>query len=164
MYMYHKNLKNENKTQENIHSFLKPEMNIFGVIKGYASVFNVTDGHRDQVSKGAFQKTLRAWKIMGGAPKMLWQHSQREPIGVWKTLHEDERGLYVEGQLLLNVRQGREAYELIKYGALEGLSIGYRLIKGSVDPIRKIRILKDIDLLEISLVTFPSNSLARVGI
>ena len=162
--MYHKDIQNGNRSQTFHKLLCESQMDTFGRIKGYASVFNVTDGHRDQVARGAFQKTLRAWRLMSGAPKMLWQHSQREPIGVWKIFVEDDRGLYVEGQLLLSVRQGREAYELIKHGALEGLSIGYRVVQSVHDPLRKVRVLKDIDLLEISLVTFPSNTLARVRV
>ena len=135
-----------------------------GGISGYASVFNVTDGQRDQVACGAFTKTLRAWRQMGRAPRMLWQHSSKDPIGVWDVLREDDRGLYVEGHLVLSIQQGFEAYELIRKGALEGLSIGFRVVSAAVDSTRKIRILKDIDLLEISLVTFPSNLLARISI
>ncbi|MEB3702081.1 HK97 family phage prohead protease [Candidatus Bealeia paramacronuclearis] len=158
--MYHKI-----QGKENISAAMSAgKLSETGFISGYASVFGVLDGHRDQVERGAFDKTLRSWKLMGRAPKMLWQHSPLKPIGVWTRLCEDARGLYVEGQLLLNVQQGREAYELIKHGALEGLSIGFRTIAASIDQGRKIRVLKDIDLLEVSLVTFASNTAARVGI
>src|SRR5579872_5731951 len=94
-----------------------------GTLKGYASFFHVVDQQQDQVAPGAFKKTLRAWRLVGKMPKMLWQHNPLQPIGVWTHLHEDKEGLYVEGRLALGVRQADEAYLLLKAGVLEGLSI-----------------------------------------
>lgn len=133
-----------------------------GIIKGYASFFDVADSHNDKVVKGAFAKTLHAWKIMGKMPKMLWQHDARRPIGVWTHLSENTKGLYVEGQLALGVKQADEAYLLLKEGVLEGLSIGFRPIKTLRDKNTPTRLLIDIDLIEISLVTFGANTRAIV--
>lgn len=95
---------------------------------------------------------------------MLWQHNPKQPIGVWRHLHEDEKGLYVEGRLALGVAQADEAYLLLKEGAIDGLSIGFRTIKAQHDRGRKSRLLLEIDLIEISLVTFGANTKARVSI
>src|SRR2546426_386258 len=91
-----------------------------GMISGYASYFDVIDRQRDRVAKGAFTKTIRAWRLLGKMPKMLWQHDSKQPIGIWTRLQEDTQGLYVEGQLTLGVAKADEAYLLLKEGALEG--------------------------------------------
>ena len=95
-------------------------------------------------------------------PKMLWQHDPKHPIGIWTYLSEDKRGLYAEGRLALGVRQADEAYLLLKEGILENLSIGFRTVKAVRDKTTKGRLLLDIDLIEISLVTFGANSRALV--
>jgi len=141
---------------------ISPENLDEGIIKGYASIFGHKDHHNDVVVKGAFEKTLRAWKLHGKWPKMLWQHDTKKPIGVWNLLKEDERGLYVEGQLNLKTQQGGEAFELLKQGAIEGLSIGFRTLKARESKGNRGRDILDLDLLEISLVTFPSNTRAQV--
>ncbi|MBY0293177.1 MAG: HK97 family phage prohead protease [Alphaproteobacteria bacterium] len=133
-----------------------------GIIIGYASFFNVIDQQRDQIAKGAFAKTLKTWYLSGKFPKMLWQHDLTQPIGVWTHLREDAKGLYAKGRLALGVAKADEAYLLLKEGALEGLSIGFRTRQAQQDKDRKARILLDIDLVEISLVTFGSNPQARV--
>ena len=88
---------------------------------------------------------------------MLWQHDPKQPIGVWTRLQEDTQGLYVEGRLTLGVTKADEAYLLLKEGALESLSIGFRTIEALQDKERKARLLLNIDLIEISLVTFGAN-------
>ena len=133
-----------------------------GIIAGYASFFDLTDQQQDRVVKGAFSKTLRAWRQLGKMPKMLWQHDPKRPIGVWTRLYEDERGLYGEGHLTLGVAQADEAYLLLKHGAIDGLSIGFRALKATRDKTSNARLLLDIDLLEISLVTFCANARATV--
>ncbi len=133
-----------------------------GLIAGYASFFNVVDQQRDQIAKGAFTKTLRAWQLAKKMPKMLWQHDPKQPIGVWTHLQEDAQGLYVEGRLTLGVSKADEAYLLLKEGALEGLSIGFRTLQACHDKHRKARLLLDIDLIEISLVTFGANAQATI--
>lgn len=135
-----------------------------GKIAGYASIFDVVDHQRDWIAKGAFTKTLRAWKLSGKTPKMLWQHNPKQPIGVWTYLQEDKSGLYVEGRLIQGVPQADEAYLLMKEGALDGLSIGFRTLKAIQDKERKARVLLDIDLVEISLVTFSANARASVAV
>lgn len=133
-----------------------------GIISGYASFFNVTDQQQDLVAQGAFTKTLRAWRLLGKMPTMLWQHDPKHPIGVWTYLSENKRGLYVEGRLALGVRQADEAYLLLKEGILESLSIGFRTVKAVRDKKTNARLLLDIDLIEISLVTFGANARALV--
>lgn len=133
-----------------------------GVFAGYASVFHVVDGQKDVILPGAFRKTLakRAHRQQAEV-KLLWQHAPQEPVGVFTDIREDAVGLYVEGRLLLEVQRAREAYALLKSGALEGLSIGFRVVDYEIgaDGVRHI---KEVELLEISLVTFPANQSAKV--
>ena len=134
-----------------------------GAFTGYASVFGNEDLWGDIVVAGAFSKSIAEKK-----PAMLWQHNSDEPIGVWAVIKEDEKGLYVEGQLLIDgVAKAKEAYELLVAKAISGLSIGYRAVswewRKKDDSKDEVRLLKEIDLWEISLVTFPANTEARVG-
>lgn len=124
-----------------------------GAFEGYASVFDVVDGFDDRVAPGAFAASL-ARKHGGQGVKMLWQHDAAEPIGAWDSIVEDEHGLYVRGRLLLSVRRGAEAYALLKAGAMDGLSIGYSTVEAVIDPVTRARRLTEIELWEISLVTF----------
>ena len=133
-----------------------------GFFCGYASVFNVTDHHQEIVASKAFSLSLNRWKEKGRLPKMLWQHDQRKPIGVWEEIYEDEHGLYVKGRLLLDLQAGRDAYALMKAGVIDSMSIGFRPIKAARDSGKKARILTEVDLLEISLVTFAANPEAKV--
>lgn len=132
-----------------------------GRFAGYASVFGVVDGDRDIVQRGAFEGALHARK---GNIKLLWQHQPDQPIGLIERIFEDARGLYVEGQLALNIARGREAYHLLKSGSVTGLSIGYIPVRFRRDPVTGIRTLEAVDLLEISLVTFPANAAAQVTV
>lgn len=134
-----------------------------GAFTGYASVFGNEDLWGDIVVAGAFSKSIAEKK-----PAMLWQHNSDEPIGIWAVIKEDEKGLYVEGQLLIDgVAKAKEAYELLAAKAISGLSIGYRAVswewRKKDDSNDEVRLLKEIDLWEISLVTFPANTEARVG-
>lgn len=133
-----------------------------GTFFGYASVFDAVDSHNESVTPGAFRATLAAWSRKDGAPAMLWMHDPTTPIGVWIGMAEDQRGLAVHGRLALGTQKGREAYELMKMKALTGLSIGYRVRGSRIDVKRRIRLLTEVDLFEVSLVTFPSNDKARV--
>ncbi len=128
-----------------------------GVFEGYASVFNVIDDMQDVILPGAFQGNVTK-KI-----KLLWQHNQDMPIGKILHLYEDNNGLYVKAQLILDIQQGREAYSLLKSDVVNGLSIGYVVKSHSTDSKTGIRRVEKIDLWEISLVTFPANSFAIVG-
>ena len=131
------------------------------VIEGYASVFSQTDQGGDIVQKGAFGKSLNSLAQKKQSVKMLWQHDQSQPIGVWDDVIEDNNGLFVRGRLLPSVKKAQEAAELIKAGALDGLSIGYKTIKSSKSSDGN-RLLIELDLWEVSLVTFPMLDSARV--
>ena len=133
-----------------------------GVFSGYASVFNAVDQQNEIVAPGAFTRTLRLAAQQNRTPAMLWMHDPTIPIGLWQSIREDASGLAVEGRLALRTQKGADAYELLKMGALTGLSIGYRVVASRVDAKKKARILTDVDLFEISLVTFPANEAARV--
>lgn len=133
-----------------------------GVFWGYAALFNgAPDAYGDVVAPGAFARTLAEHKAAGTAPLMLWQHDLRSPLGVWIDLREDDRGLAVKGQLVLAAAGGREAHALLKAGALDGLSIGFRA-RGFTRRPGGGRLLTDLDLVEISLVSLPAGARARV--
>ena len=134
-----------------------------GTFEGYGSIFNITDRGGDIVVPGAFTETLAAQKAAGRLPAMLWQHRQAEPIGVYTSMEEDAVGLKVKGQLALMTARGADAYELMKMGALSGMSIGYRSRDDSYDRVTGVRSLKKVDLVELSLVTFPMNDASRVS-
>jgi HK97 family phage prohead protease len=131
-----------------------------GKFSGYASVFNYKDHQGDVVLKGAFEKSLQTCRHENQWPKMLWQHDSASPIGFWTDIYEDHYGLFVKGQLLLDVQKGREAYSLLKKGVIDGLSIGFRLEKASRGT--QGRLIHQVDLQEISLVTFAANEQAKV--
>ena len=132
------------------------------VIEGYASIFGRADGGGDVVVSGAYEASLTRLGERGARVKMLWQHDPAQPIGVWDEVREDERGLWVRGRLLADVARGREAAALVGAGAIDGLSIGYRTIKAVRDKEGRRR-LEEIELWEVSLVTFPMLAEARVG-
>jgi len=133
-----------------------------GSFEGYASVFEHLDDQGDRVIKGAFMDSLQHWWHSGQAPKMLWQHDPRQPIGLWESLEEDGHGLRVKGRLLLDVQRGREAYTLMKAGVLDSLSIGYRVLEARPGHKAGERLLSKLELHEISLVTFPANAQAKI--
>lgn len=136
-----------------------------GIFKGYGSTFGgKPDAHGDVVMPGAFSSTLEAGGHNGTGVAMLWQHRSDEPIGTWLELAEDKKGLKVVGQLIREVPTGDKAYHLLKKKALNGLSIGYDAIIKEYDDKKKIRYLKEIDLWEISLVTFSANTRARITV
>lgn len=127
-----------------------------GQIEGYASTFGNIDSVGDVVVAGAFKKSLRK-----RVPKMFWQHDARQIPGVWETAKEDDSGLYVKGRFV-DTALGKEARILAKEGAVDGISIGYAIVTHEYDNKKNIRYLKEVDLFEASLVTFPSNEKARV--
>ncbi|WP_299818565.1 HK97 family phage prohead protease [uncultured Jannaschia sp.] len=131
-------------------------------IAGYASWFGIEDNGRDIVDHGAYCDSLARSSAEGRSIKMLWQHDPVQVIGVWDEVWEDARGLYVKGRLLPGVARAREAAELIEAGALDGLSIGYTVRRAMKDDQGR-RHLKELELWEVSLVTFPMLSNARVG-
>lgn len=135
-----------------------------GLFEGYASVFHVTDSVRDRIAPGAFKASLDAHRREGRLPPLLWQHDTKQPIGAWRDMYEDEHGLYVRGALFVDdIAVAREAYKLMKENVVTGLSIGYRAKKSYRDPKSGDRVLTEIDLLEVSMVTFPANDYARIS-
>ncbi|WP_127105577.1 HK97 family phage prohead protease [Pararhodobacter zhoushanensis] len=132
------------------------------VIAGYASVFGVRDRGGDVVMPGAYAASLARIKAASGRVRMLWQHDQGQPIGVWDEVVEDAHGLRVKGRLLNEVEKGREAAALMAAGAVDGLSIGYRTIRAEKLPDGGRKLI-ELELWEVSLVTFPMLPDARVS-
>ena len=133
-----------------------------GMFSGYGSIFNNKDLGNDVMMEGAFAKSIASKGARG--VKLLYQHKADEPIGVFDEIIEDRKGLKVKGRLAMGTQKGKEVYELMKMGAIDGLSIGYRVSpKGAhYDEKGKRRMLKEVDLMEISAVTFPMNPRARI--
>jgi len=131
-----------------------------GEFCGYASLFGKVDLARDAVERGAFAKAIAT---RGASQiRMLFQHDPNQPIGQWLTLAEDARGLFVRGRLATGVSKAREVLELMREGALDGLSIGFRTVRARSEPGTGIRRILEADLWEISVVTFPMLAGARV--
>jgi HK97 family phage prohead protease len=133
-----------------------------GTFTGRASIFgDPPDRYGDVIAPGAFARSLEEHRAAGTAPLMLWQHRTDEPIGTWMSLRETRSALEVEGRLVLETQRGAEAYALMKAGALNGLSIGFITRKSEA---RKGggRVLKDLELVEVSLVSVPAAARARV--
>lgn len=131
-----------------------------GIFTGYGSIFGNVDSYGEKVVAGAFGESLAKHRQEGTKPLMLWQHNANEPIGVWDDLAEDGKGLKGTGRFVMETSKGREVHALLKAGAIRGLSIGYREIEA--EPDGNIRLLKKLDLMEISVVSFPANRRARV--
>ena len=142
-----------------------------GSFEGYGAVFGNVDSYGDVIVKGAFRDSLREWKKLKKLPPMLAQHGglglsddDGIPVGKWTALEEDETGLKVEGRLInLDTDRGKRLYGAMREGVLDGLSIGYRVKRFTVGtkPDEPRRKLEQIDLREISIVTFPANERAR---
>jgi len=124
---------------------------------GYASVFNGVDAYGDRIAPGAYARTLKA---RDRAVQMRWNHFG-PVIGKWKAIREDAKGLYVEGELTPGHSKAEDAYALLKHGAVSGLSIGYSVKAYEED--EDVRVLKDIELYEISVVEEPADNAARVS-
>lgn len=153
--------------------FKSSDISEAGIFSGYGAVFGNIDAYGDVIAPGAFKSTLESYHKAGKYPPMLLQHgglgardNDGLPIGVWTAMAEDNEGLKVEGKLVgMETEVVKRVYSLMKEGALDGLSIGYRAKEFSLgakvgDPRR---MLKGVDLVEVSVVTFPANSKARVG-
>ena len=132
-----------------------------GVFDGYASLFGLADLGNDTVVPGAFAASIARRGVRG--VRMLWQHDPGEPIGRWLSIEEDARGLRVRGKLNLAVARAREIHALMKEGAVDGLSIGFRVERARHDRAAGLRRLERLDLWEISVVTFPMLPGARVS-
>lgn len=137
------------------------EVEADGSFSGYASLFGEADLSRDVVMPGAFVKSLRRRGARG--VRMLFQHDPAAPIGVWREIREDARGLFVRGRLTPEVARAREVLALMRAGAIDGLSIGFRTVRGRTDAKTGVRRLLEVDLWEISVVTFPLLPAARVS-
>jgi len=140
------------------HQFELKALGDDGTFEGYGSIFGNVDSYGDIVVKGAFEKTLKERKNV----KLLWQHDTREPIGVFTEMFEDTTGLVVKGQIAMDVQKGKEAYALLKMGAIDGLSIGYKTIRSKIDKKSNSRLLTELKLFEVSVVTFPANEVSTV--
>lgn len=129
-----------------------------GFFSGYLAVFNNIDSHGDVIRKGAFLKTIEEWNSKGKYPAIFWNHDPDEPIGVFTLMREDDKGLYVEGRLLISdIVRAKSTYALMKVKAIDGMSIGYITIQATHDPQTMIRELLELELVEGSIVAFPSN-------
>lgn len=140
-----------------------------GIFEGYASLFNTIDMGKDSVAPGAFKKHLgqQSYNRRGSGKgphfvKMLYQHNPSEPIGIWEEIKEDHKGLYVKGRLLPEICRAREVLILMQRGAIDGLSIGYKTIRSRPINRGSVRELLEVELYEISVVTFPMHPEARV--
>ena len=135
-----------------------------GTVSGYASIFNQPDQSGDVVLPGAFHRSLEALVRAGRRVKFLWQHNPAKPIGVWERVAEDAAGLHVAGEIVAGIAQGAEALALLRAGAIEGLSIGYRTVRATENRETGGRNLVELDLWEVSLVTFPMLPAARASL
>jgi len=148
------------KATENFHvcEFKQESINDDGTFSGYASVFDNIDLDGDVIERGAFRKSLETGKKI----RLLSQHDRKEVLGVITNAFEDERGLFVEGKLTLEVQKAREMRALLKDGAIDSFSIGFAIKEDTYDRDNNVRIIKQIDLFEVSFVTFPANPAANV--
>lgn len=128
------------------------------VIEGYASRFAQRDLNDDVVARGAFRDTLRRSGARG--VRMLYQHQPKSVIGVWDEVIEDEAGLYVRGRVLSESPEARMVAALLRAGAIDGLSIGFRTVRSRREG--RLRVLSQVDLWEVSVVTFPMLTTARI--
>lgn len=131
-----------------------------GVISGYAATWGRPDSFGDIWIKGAFAASLEQHRANGTRPLMLWAHDPTNPIGVWESFTEDNTGLKVEGRLVLDATAGRDAFALLKAGAVDGLSVGFRTVKAAT--IKGGRRVEAVELIEVSLVARPAQGAARV--
>lgn len=153
--------------------FAEADVKANGEFAGYGAVFGNVDSYGDVIQEGAFSATLADWKAGGKLPPMLLQHggmgvanTDQLPIGKWTKMTEDSRGLYAEGKLInLDTELGRTVYGALKEGVLDGLSIGFRAKEFALrsKPEDPRRTLKAVDLVELSVVTFPANGKARIS-
>lgn len=135
---------------------------VVGSFTGYASTFGgEPDAHGDVIAPGAFAASLAKHAAAGTRPALLWQHDQTNPVGVWESFTEDAQGLLSAGRLTLDVPQAKAAHALAKDGAL-ALSIGYTVPAGGAELVSGARLLKQIDLVEVSLVAIAANPNSRI--
>ena len=134
-----------------------------GLFSGYASVFDNVDSYGDIVRKGAFVESIGEWESKGKMPPILWNHDPSDPIGIYTKMQEDDKGLYVEGKLLIDdVPRARQTHALMKAGVIDGLSIGYRVKEYLYNVDEEVTDLIKLSLREVSIVTFPANPETRI--
>ena len=153
--------------------FSPDEVTTKGEFAGYGAIFGNIDAYGDTIAQGAFADTLKEWRKRDKLPPMLLQHggagftdNDGIPIGKWTTMREDDKGLYAEGKLInMDTERGKTIYGALSEGVLDGLSIGYRPKEFTLrtKPEDPRRTLKSIDLIELSIVTFPANASARIA-
>lgn len=156
--------KSMNTIEHKSFAFEVKELDSDGRIEGYGSIFGNVDLGGDIVMPGAFAKSCDQMRQSGRKLKMLWQHDPTQPIGVWDTAAEDSKGLRVQGRILSEVARGKEAIALLKAGAISGLSMGYKTTDADYRDTERgtLREIKEAELWETSLVTFPMNPEATV--
>ena len=130
-----------------------------GAYSGYAAVTGNTDLGGDIILKGAFSEWLE--KADTSRVRVLWQHDWNNPIGKTLSMREDDNGLAVDGELLLDIQKAQETRTLVKNNAIDGLSIGFRIDDFSYD--NDTRIIKKLSVIEYSFVTFAMNPNALVN-
>ena len=136
-----------------------------GTIYGYGSKFGLVDSYGESVQKGAFRKSLAAWRKSKRPIPMLWQHDSQQPIGAWHEFEEDETGLLLKGLIATDTSKGSDAWRLVKAQAVGGLSIGYKEVRADPftwEPTETPRRLLELDLREVSVVTFPALKEAQI--
>lgn len=134
-----------------------------GLFSGYASVFDNVDSYGDIVRKGAFVESIGEWESKGKMPPILWNHDPSDPIGIYTKMQEDDKGLYVEGKLLIDdVPRAKQTHALMKAGVIDGLSIGYRVKEYLYNVDEEVTDLIKLSLREVSIVTFPANPETRI--
>ena len=132
-----------------------------GLFHGYASTYEV-DRHKDQIMPGAFARSLSGWRKQGAWPFLLWYHRADQPLGHWCTMREDRRGLFVQGQLMLNLARAQEVYTLMHKGVVRGLSIGFEPMVFRLCERIGVRKIYQVHLVEVSVVTMPANTSAQI--
>jgi HK97 family phage prohead protease len=135
----------------------KFEPNKPGIFSGYASTFNGVDAYGDTIVPGAYKKTI---KKRARPVRMRWNHFG-PIIGIWPSMEEDDKGLFVTGELTPDHSVAQNVYASMKHGAVDGLSIGYRAVKIE-DHGNGTRTLKEIELIEISIVEEPADLGAKI--
>ena len=134
-----------------------------GLFSGYASVFDNVDSYGDIVRKGAFVESISEWEAKGKMPPILWNHDPSDPIGIFTKMQEDDKGLFVEGRLLIDdVPRAKQTHALMKAGVIDGLSIGYRVKEYLYNVDEEVTDLIKLSLREVSIVTFPANPETRI--
>lgn len=139
-------------------------LNDTGEFEGLGSTFGgKPDSYGDIIAPGAYSKSLAEHSAKGTMPKMFWQHDPSQPIGKWLEAFEDDRGLMMRGKLNMGVQRGKEAYALLKEGDIDGLSIGYRIKDYEKNESDGTWLLKELDLMEVSVVSIGANENATIS-